>query len=131
MPDKIVDASVRVNDEAWGITPNSLSFMEGDGEQEMEAASFGGGQTEQIYSDDVQSKFGGVTFTVPPTILNIKRTKATKVRRNRNVVTVTASDSDGNSFSRTFTQAAMLSDPEKNLQQGGVIECKFKSNKAI
>lgn len=131
MPDKIVDASVRVNNEPWGITPNSLSFMEGDGEQEMEAASFGGGQVEQIYSNDIQSNFGGVTFTVPPTIFNIKRTKKAKVNRNKNVVVVTAEDSEGNSFTRTFTQAAMLTDPEKNLSQGGVIECKFKSNKAI
>jgi hypothetical protein len=130
MGTRIADAEVRVNNEIWPIVPGSVEFTEGQGEQSIEAASTGGGGVEQIYTYDVTTNFSMVKFDVFPTPQTLKDSKIIKSNRNNNVVELAASTVDGN-FTRTFTQAAVLNDPEKKLGVDGTFSMEFKANPAI
>jgi len=127
---QLADATVRVNNDVWAIVPNSLEFTEGQGEQEIKAASTGGGGSEQVYVEDVESKFSTLKFQVYSTVQSVKDTKKVKANKNRNLVSIEGRTDDG-VITRSFSQAAMLNDPAKVLTRDGVIDVEFKSNPAI
>lgn len=130
MSTQLADATVTVNNEVWGIVPNTLSFNEGQGEQTVKAVSVGGGKTEQIYSHNVESNFSMVKFEVYATVLDIENVKAAKSNRNNNVVQIVGSTPEGR-ITRTFTQAALLNDVEKALGADTTIPVEFNANPAI
>ena len=107
----LANPSVIVNNEPWLVVPNSVVYDEGLGEQTMRAASSGGGQTEQVYSENVEENFGGVKFQIFPDPEWIDKLRAVKANRNENVVTVTGDVVDRGttkSLRRTFTNAAIF-----------------------
>ena len=130
MATQLADLLVTVNNDPVAIIPNSLDYTEGLGEQKTRAASAGGGQTEQIYSNDIESNFSTIQFAIPATIENIKRARAWKANRNNNVIQLVGSNADG-SFTRTFTQAAILNDYTVALGSETDIPVEFKSNPAV
>ena len=75
MPNQISDAVVEVNNDQVGIVPNSLSFNEGLGEQRILAVSEGGGQISQVFSNDLETAFGMVRFSLRSTAPNIERVR--------------------------------------------------------
>lgn len=127
---QLANALVTVNNDPVAIIPNSLVFTEGLGEQSIRAASAGGGQVEQIYSDNIESNFSMVNFDIPATVENIARARAWKTNRNQNVVQIMGSTPEGN-VTRTFTQAALLNDYEVALGTDTNVSIEFKSNPAI
>jgi len=127
---QLADATVTVNNDIWGIVPNTLVFTEGQGEQEIKAASIGGGVVEQVYSHNVESNFSMVKFELHATVDNIDNSKVAKSNRNNNVVQITGSTPEGR-ITRTFTKAALLTDPEKALGADTTIPIEFKANPAI
>jgi hypothetical protein len=127
---QIADALIQVNDESVAIMPNSFMYTEGLGEQTIRAASAGGGQVEQIYSNNIESNFSTIKFDIPATIENQALARSWKVNRNQNVVAATGSAPEGD-FDRTFTQAAILGDYEVALGADTVISIEFKSNPAV
>lgn len=127
---RIADATVRVNNDIWYVVPGSVEYTEGQGEQSIEAASGGGGAVEQVYTNDVTTNFSMVKFDLFPSVKTLSDTKTVKSNRNNNVVEITANNADGN-FTRTFTQAAILNDPERKLGVDGTFPVEFKSNPAI
>ena len=128
MATQISDPSVLVNNNAVFITPNSLAFTEGFGEQEILVQSAGGGVLDQVFADDIESNYGMVKFSVRATVDNIKLARQWKSNKNANAVTVTATTVDG-SITRTFTNCAIVNDYEVALQADGVLELEFKGNK--
>ena len=130
MATQLADATVRVNDEVWAIVPNSLAFTEGQGEQEIKAASVGGGKVEQVYSHDIESNFSMVKFEVYSTVDSVEDVKNTKANRNQNTVQIEGRTPEG-TVTRTFSKAAILGDPEKGLGKESTIEVEFKSSPAI
>jgi hypothetical protein len=130
MATQLADAVVRVNDEVWAIVPNSLTFTEGQGEQEIKAASVGGGAVEQVYVHDIESNFSMVKFELYSTVDSIEDTKTAKDRRNNNVVQIEGRTDEG-TITRTFTKAAILNDTEKGLGKDATIPVEFKANPAI
>ena len=129
----LANPSVIVNNEPWLIVPNSVTFDEGLGEQTMRAASSGGGQTEQVYSENVEENFGGVKFQIYPDPEWIDKLRAVKANRNENVVTVTGSVVDRGTtktLTRTFTNAAILNKYEIPLGADTVIDVEVTSDPA-
>ena len=74
----LTDAALYVNNDLWPVVPNTLTFTEGQGEQEMKAASVGGGKTITVYAHDVETNFSTVSVELYTTIQTIEDTKAVK-----------------------------------------------------
>ena len=127
---QLSDATVLVNDEVVAIVPNTLKFTEGFGEQTVRAASVGGGAVEQVFSKDVESALSKVMFDIHTTPDNVKLARTWKSNKNQNVVAIAGKTAEAD-LTRTFTQAAMVNDPEIEISSEGVINVEFSSNAAI
>jgi hypothetical protein len=127
---QLADATLMVNNEVWAIVPNTLVFTEGQGEQQIKAASVGGGKVEQVFSNDLETAFSMVKVDLHTTTENIQYSKLAKANGNRNVVQIFGQTQDGK-LTRTFTQASIVGDPEKALGTDGTISLEFKANPAI
>lgn len=125
------DVTVVVNNEPIAIVPNSVSFSEGFGEQNMRAASSGGGVTEQVYSENVETNFSMLKFEMYPDIDSIESVRSWKSNKNRNVFSISGSTPDGKSLTRTFNKAAILGDYEVNLGSDTTFEVDVQSNSAV
>ena len=128
MSTQISDAIVEVNNDAVGIVPNSLTFTEGLGEQRVLAVSEGGGQVSQVFSNDLESNFGMVRFSMRSTAGNIEKVRGWKAGGNTNVVIIAGEDAEGNDFIRTYTQASITNNYEVGIATEGVIEVEFQAN---
>jgi len=128
---QLSDAAVLVNNVQIGTTANTITFNEGLGEQKMRAVSTGGGGVELIYSNDIESNIGQVKFEVPSTPKNIAKVRQWKTNLNQNVISLQGSTPDGETLTRTFTQAALVNDYEVNLGSETNIALEFMSNPTI
>ena len=128
MSDQLNNIAVLVNNDIVGYTADTLAWKDGFGEFAVRNAVVGGGQTEQIFSEDLNTKFGMVKFSMPTTEDNEKNKRAWKVNKNNNVVELVGPP--GTTFTRIFTQASILEDPESNAATDGNIEVEFRSNPA-
>ena len=128
MATQLNDIIILVNNEQIAYTADSLSFADGKGEYSLRNAVVGGGETEQVFSKDLSTKIGMVKFSMPTTVENVALVRSWKSNDNNNVVElIGATDA---SFSRIFTGAAILNDPEASAATDGNIEIEFKSNPA-
>lgn len=128
MATQLNDIAILVNNLQVAYTPNSLSWKDGFGEYSVRNAVVGGGQTEQVFSQALETKFGMVKFSMPSTPENEANKRAWKVNKNNNVVQLIGPPGSG--FSKVFTQASILADPETNAATDGNIEIDFQSNPA-
>ena len=92
-------------------------------------AVVGGGQTEQVFSEDLATKFSMVKFSLPSTEDSAKLVREWKNNLNNNVVELQSS-TGGAQFTRIFTQASIQGNPEVNLSTDGSVEIEFMSNPA-
>lgn len=122
------DISILVNNETIAYTADSLSWKDGFGDYAVRNAIVGGGQTEQIFSKDLATKVGMVKFTVPTTAENEALKRAWKSNDNNNVVELVGPIGSG--FTKIFTLAMILDDPESGSATDGNIEIEFNSNPA-
>jgi hypothetical protein len=129
MSKQLNDFTILVNNEQIAYTADSLSWKDGFGEYKVRNAVVGGGQTEQIFSKDLASKFGMVKFDMPSTAESEKHKRAWKVNDNNNVVELIGPKGSG--ITKIFTSSAILDDPETNASQDGNISIEFNSNPAV
>ncbi len=122
------DIAVLVNNETVAYTADSLSWKDGFGEYAVRNAIVGGGQTEQVFSKDLATKVGMVKFSIPTTAENDKLKRQWKSNDNNNVVELVGPR--GSNFTKIFTLAAILEDPESSAATDGNIEIEFNSNPA-
>ncbi len=127
---QLSDATVLANNEAIGITPNSLSYTEGKGEQIIRPVSVGDGLVEQVFANNLESNMSELKFSLPATTGNIKLALDWKNNKNQNVFQIAGSTTDGD-VTRTFTQAAVVNNYEVNIGTEADIEIEIMSNAAI
>lgn len=128
MSNQINNIAILVNNEIVAYAADSLSWKDGLGEYSVRNAVVGGGQTEQVFSEDLASKFGMIKFSMPTTTDNEKNKRAWKINKNDNVVELVGPA--GSNFTKIFTMASILEDPESNAATDGNIEIEFNSNPA-
>ena len=128
MANQLNDIIILVNNEQIAYTADSLKWRDGLGTFSVRNAVVGGGQTEQIFSTDLASKFGVPTFSMPTTEENEAHKRAWKLNDNNNVVELIGPP--GSKLSKVFTQACILNDPESDASTDGNIEIEFNSNPA-
>lgn len=128
MATQLNDIAIMVNNQQIAYTPDSLSWKDGFGEYNVRNAVVGGGQTEQVFSKDLSTKFGMVKFSMPSTVENESFKRAWKSNDNNNVVELIGPS--GSKFTKIFTKSSILEDPETNAATDGNIEIEFRSNPA-
>lgn len=128
MATQLNNLSILVNNEQVAYEANSLEWQDGFGEYNVRNAVLGGGQTEQVFSEALETKFGMVKFTMPTTVENEANKRKWKVNKNNNVVTLIGPP--GSNFTKIFTQASISNDPTSAAATEGTIEIEFKSNPA-
>lgn len=127
---QLSDATVVVNNEAIATVPNTISFTEGLGEQNVKAASVGGGAVEPVYSNDLQSNFSMVKFELNSTPENIDLARKWKVNRNNNVIQIIGETLEG-TVTRTFAKAALTGNYEIGIGSDSTIPLEFKAATAV
>lgn len=125
---QLADAVITINNDVIAYVPNSASFTEGLGEQQILAQSEGGGRTSQVFANDLESNFAKITLDLRTTVKNIERAKGWKQNANRNVINISGVDTNGNDVVRSFTKAALVNDYDVKLQAEGTIELEFMSD---
>ena len=128
MADQLNNVAILVNNDVVAYEANSLTYHDGIGETSVRNAVVGGGQTEQVFSEDLGTKFAMVKFSVPSTEDSAKLIREWKSNRNNNVVEIVGTS--GSTFTRIFTQASISGNPEVDLSTDGSVELEFKSNQA-
>lgn len=128
MATQLNDIAILVNNQQVAYTSDSLAWKDGFGDYSIRNAVVGGGQTEQVFSKDLASKFGMVKFSLPTTVENENFKRAWKSNDNNNVIELIGPAGSG--FTKIFTQAAIMEDPEANAATDGNIEVEFRSNPA-
>lgn len=118
-----------VNNDVVAYEANTLSYNDGFGEYNVRNAVIGGGQTEQVFSEDLATKFSMVKFALPSTDDSAALIREWKNNRNDNVVEIQAT-TGGSTFTRVFTQASIKENPEVNLSTDGTVEVEFMANPA-
>jgi len=127
---QLSDAALLVNDEAIGIIPNSLVFTEGLGEQKIRAVSIGGGATEQVFANDLETNYAMVKFDMPTTPENVALARSWKTNGNGNVAQIAGETAEGQ-LTRTITQAALTADYEIPIGTEANISIEMQGNTAI
>ena len=129
MADQLNNVAILVNNDIIAYEGNTLSYADGFGEYSVRNAVIGGGQTEQVFSEDLTTKFGMVKFSLPSTEDSAKLIREWKNNKNNNVIELQSS-TGGAQFTRIFTQGSSQGDPEVNLSTDGSVEVEFRSNPA-
>lgn len=122
------NVAILVNNDIIAYEANTLSYDDGFGEFNVRNAVVGGGQTEQVFSEDLATRFSMVKFSLPSTEDSAALIREWKSNRNNNVVELMSAT--GGNFTRVFTQASIKGNPEVNLSTDGTIEVEFNSNPA-
>lgn len=128
MATQLNDITLLVNNEQVAYEADSLSWKDGFGDYSIRNAVAGVGQTEQVFSQDLSTKFGMVKFNMPSTPESEAFKRAWKVNLNNNVVELIGPP--GSRFAKVFTQAAIMADPETSAATDGSIDIEFRSNPA-
>jgi hypothetical protein len=128
MATQLNDIAILVNNQQIAYTGDSLSWKDGFGDYAVRNAVVGGGQTEQVFAKDLSTKFGMVKFSLPSTVENEAFKRAWKANDNNNVVELIGPGTTN--FTKIFTQASILEDPETSAATDGNIEIEFRANPA-
>lgn len=123
---KLSNPTVVINNNAVPIIPNTFSFTEGFGEQELKVQSSGGGSVQTVLSNNVETNMSMVKFSIHNTAELIDLARSWKVNANKNAITVT-----GEGLTRAFNNAAVTNDYEVNLGADTTIDIEFKSDAAV
>lgn len=121
--------TVVVDGIVLAIVPNSLSFTEGFGEQDVKVQSSGGGQVQPIITRDVSTALSRVQMQVVNTAANIDQLRTIKSAVDSFHVVAFFDDRVG--FIRTVQQAIMTSDYEVGLGADTPISIEFKGAQAV
>ena len=129
MSAQLNNLSFYVNGQQIPYEPDSLSWTEGFGTYNIRNVVVGGSQTEQVFSEDIKSKFSTVKVSLPSTIEASSYIRTWKNNLNNNVVEIIGTV-DGQDISRIFTKAAIQDDPEIKVATEGTLEIEWRSNPA-
>ena len=123
---KLSNPTVVVNNGSVAVVPNSVSYTEGFGEQEIKVQSAGGGSVQTVLSTNVETNCSMVKFSLHNTAENIDLIRTWKTNLNNNVISIT-----GEGLTRSFANAALINDYEVALGSDSTIDVEFKGDAAV
>ena len=123
---KLSNPTIVINNNSVPIVPNSFSYTEGLGEQELKVQSAGGGSVQTVLSNNVETNMSMVKFSLHNTAENIDLARTWKVNGNNNAISIT-----GEGLNRAINNAAVTNDYEVNLGADTTIDLEFKGDAAV
>lgn len=131
MSDILSKPTVRVNNEAIPVVPNSVSYTEGEGETDVFTASLGGGAVEVVTSDNAENKLSDCKFSMYSDPDNVKLARGWKKNPGRNVVEIMGTNSEGKKIKRVLNYGSISNNYEVNLTSEGKLDLEWKTASAI
>lgn len=123
----LVNVGIEIGNTIIAYEPNSLSYTEGKGEQNVFAQANGSTIAEIVYENDAESKFSMFKLSVRPTEENIEFFNSIKAT---GVTTVRVFQLNGQ-FTRTMQDAFLTNDYEVLLQTDSPFELEFKGSAVV
>ena len=123
----LVNPQLIINNIAIPFVPNSLKFDLGLGEQDVKATAGGGGTSETVYFQNVETNIGFVSFEMYSTDVAIEAHKDWKVLANLNVIQINGEDD----VSITYQNMAQTNKVEIEVGNDKMITFEFKGEIAI
>ena len=111
---QVADATLIIDNEPIGYSPNTIKFTEGFGEQTVRTMAVGGGEVELLFANNQETSFSKLMFEMPSTIDNIALARKWKAKGDTIVAQVTGRTTEGN-FTRTIRKSAMVNDHEVDI----------------
>jgi len=124
----LANPTVIVNNIHITVTPNSVSYTEGFGAQTIRIRSGGGGAIESVYTENVESNFSKIKFTIYSDVPYLELARGWKVLKNANVIELL--DNQLN-FNRIFRFCALITDYDVALGHDSTIELEFHGEPTI
>ena len=122
--------TIKVNNDVIEITPNSFKYTPGAGEVTVRAASTGGGNAVAIHTQNAETMFSKVMFSMPNTGRNIELVRDWKVSIGGNSVdALQRGIGVSKDFREAFRHMSVTNDPEVNAAADGVIEVEMAGDK--
>lgn len=122
----IANVYIYINNLPRVYVPNSLSFKDGRGESIVRTQALGGGASEIVVSDNVETHYGMVKFQMRSDVDNIENALIWRDNKTRggNVIVLVDRFSD---FNLTFKTANIINDVEYEIAAEGNFELEFHS----
>jgi hypothetical protein len=120
-----------INNQPVLIIPNSATYTEGFGEQQVKTQSGGGGTIRNVFIDNAESKFSTFKFSLFPTSDNIALARSWKSSGNTNAVSMTGQNENGAYFTRSFQHAALTNNYEVGLSADGKLDLEWASDASV
>ena len=118
--------TVVINNIAIAVSGNSVSFTEGFGERDLRVQSAGGSSRQSVFTENVETQLSMVKLSLVNTAANAALVRTWLNNLNENAITIT-----GEGLTRSFSNAAVINDPEMNLGSDGTFDVEFKSDSAV
>ena len=123
--------SIQVKNVTIGIVPNSFKYKSGDGEVTVRAASTGGGNATTVHTQDAETMFSTIMFSVYATAEMTSKIRDWKADVGGLTVDAVqkAKSSLDKDFALGFKGVSMTNDPDVNAAVDGVIEIEMAGDK--
>lgn len=123
----ITNPTVTINNTPIAVIPNSVMYTEGKGEQTVRVQSSGGGNTEPVVGDNVETKKSKFNMGLYPTAGNIEIARGWKSNPAANAISVTG---NGN-FNRSINFSTLINDYEVPLGADTTMDLEFEGAEAV
>lgn len=123
----LTNPAILVNGSPVAYVPNSFEFSDGYGDRNIRTQTTGGGNVEQIITEDVETQIGRVKFTLISTTENIALVTGWQQNIDANAIELSA---DPN-FTRQYAKMTITSEPAKPGGQDASFDVEFQGSKAI
>lgn len=118
--------TIIANNTPIQIVPNSVVYTEGKGEQNVRTQSAGGGLTEIVISENVETNMSKLNFSLMPTQENIALAREWKSKPGQNAFQIVEGQ-----FSRTIGDATVVNDYDVELGADTVISIEIMGAAAV
>lgn len=123
----LVNSQLLINNIAIPYVPNSLKFDLGLGEQDVKATAGGGGSSESVYFENVETNISMASFEMYSTDLSVEVHKDWKALKNLNTLEII----DPSGVSITFPFMAHTNKTEFEVGSDKMVTLEFKGDPAI
>lgn len=118
--------TVRVNNNVVEIVPNSYSYVPGDGDTNVRAASSGGGNSSSVHTQDAETQFSKIMFSVYPRQTEIALIRAWKANVGGNTV---EHFQRAGGIAEAFKNVSVTNDPDVKAAADSVIAIEMAGDK--
>lgn len=115
--------TLQVNGVVVAYIPNTLTSTNGKGERKLITLTGGGNSLKHVFSEDITTRMGKISFQVPATAFDIQNVSNWQNNGFANVIVISDAETG---YSLTMQRATMVNDPEFAYNADGIISVEFQ-----